>query len=249
MAAFRRKSEIDVTQFPPRFKAATFYGNVKSIPTEFKQVIPLLHACTVSQKKTIRQCVARVVQYMLDGDTFDNPENGLDTYQAFQESLMKENNALSVNDCNLIITALHGVIRFAVNSKTYTATIVANLKEMHVPEPVADDLGNAINKCRSALETNAVIKSIGFPKISSFRWRVDVVISSGSLSRVMRPNIVTQLALSDGRIVLFDMSIHQFNQLRYGVAKMLQNMSNLERHPMMRIENEEESKRVRESKK
>ena len=65
----------------------------------------------------------------------------------------------------------------------------------------------------------------------------------------MRPNIVMQLALSDGRIILFDVSIQQFNQLRYGVAKMLQNMSNLERHPMMRMENEEESKRVRESKK
>ena len=249
MAAFRRKSEIDLTQFPPKYKTVTFYGKPASIPAEFKQVIPLLHACTASQKKTIRQCVARVVQYMLDSAMFDNPETGLDSYHAFQEGLMKENNALSVNDCNLIVTALHGVIRFAVNSKTYTAIIVTNLKEMHVPETVADDLGNAINKCRSALEMNAVTKSIGFPKISSFRWRVDVVISSGSLSRVMRPNIVMQLALSDGRIILFDVSIQQFNQLRYGVAKMLQNMSNLERHPMMRMENEEESKRVRESKK
>ena len=68
-------------------------------------------------------------------------------------------------------------------------------------------------------------------------------ISSGSLSRVMVPTLLFQVTLSNGKIHTFGVNIQEFNQLRYGVAKMLRDMSALERHPVMRVENEEEKKR------
>lgn len=54
------------------------------------------------------------------------------------------------------------------------------------------------------------------------------------------------MILSDGSIKTFEISHEQFNQLRYGVAKVLLDMQKLERHPIMKlvtemsIKNEEE---------
>ena len=46
------------------------------------------------------------------------------------------------------------------------------------------------------------------------------------------------MILSDHTIKSFEISIEQFNHLRYGVAKVLNDMQTLERHPIMRIVNE-----------
>ena len=50
------------------------------------------------------------------------------------------------------------------------------------------------------------------------------------------------MTLSDGIIKTFEVSIEEFNQLRHGVAKMLQDMQMLERHPIIKIVNEFERK-------
>ena len=54
------------------------------------------------------------------------------------------------------------------------------------------------------------------------------------------------MTLSDGNIKTFIISVEQFNQLRYGVAKVLQDMQMIERHPIMKIVNEFERKNVLE---
>ena len=50
------------------------------------------------------------------------------------------------------------------------------------------------------------------------------------------------MTLSNGIVKTFELSVEQFNQLRYGAAKVLQDMQMLERHPIMRIVNEFERK-------
>ena len=69
-------------------------------------------------------------------------------------------------------------------------------------------------------------------------WRVDVTICNGSLAKIMRPSVMMQLVLGDGRIHTFEVSLEQLNQLRYGVAKLLHDMRVMERHPIMRITDE-----------
>ena len=64
----------------------------------------------------------------------------------------------------------------------------------------------------------------------------------GLLSRVMRPNLLLQMVLSDGRIKIFEVSMEQYNQLRYSVAKVLHDMQGLSRHPIMKVINEIERK-------
>ena len=46
---------------------------------------------------------------------------------------------------------------------------------------------------------------------------------------------VSQMTLSDGRIKTFEVPIEQFHRLRFGVAKTLREMQQLERHPIMRL--------------
>eukprot|EP01035_Chromulina_nebulosa_P019950 gene19950-25916_t len=58
-----------------------------------------------------------------------------------------------------------------------------------------------------------------------------------------------QIILSDGRIKTFDVSIDQFNQLRYAVAKLLYDIQSLERHPIMRIIKEFKIKEIEDQNK
>lgn len=90
-----------------------------------------------------------------------------------------------------------------------------------------------------------------FPSVSDMKWRVDITISSrfvllfylqlkimhhysklslslcfcsSTLSRVLEPNIVMELELSDGQKVTFELSVSKFHKLRYTVASILKDM-------------------------
>ena len=46
------------------------------------------------------------------------------------------------------------------------------------------------------------------------------------------------MMLKDGSIKTFEVSVEQFNQLRYSVAKVLHDMQTVERHPIIKLVNE-----------
>jgi hypothetical protein len=46
------------------------------------------------------------------------------------------------------------------------------------------------------------------------------------------------MILKDGSIKTFEVSIEQFNQLRYSVAKVLHEIQTVERHPIIKLVNE-----------
>jgi len=229
------KKAVDVTVMPDRVPGTFFGTSHLAVPDEVRAVVPLLHkeSCSVDM---VRACIQQVVAYLKDNGVFEGAE-GEEAYKKFQRSVAGQN---SGDDVNMLFTGIYSIITAAISSKEQTTTIVEDMKRMHLPPAVADDLGLVIHKSRAALETAALRGRIGFPGLSKLRWRIDVTISSGSLSRVMRPSILMQMVLSDGRIRSFDVSVQQFNQLRFGVAKMLKDMQTLERHPVMRIEREED---------
>ena len=67
------------------------------------------------------------------------------------------------------------------------------------------------------------------------KWRVDVSISTSSLDKIMKPSVMVELSLSDGSIKTFEMDVDQFQKLRYDTARLLRQMQEIERHPIMRI--------------
>lgn len=90
-------------------------------------------------------------------------------------------------------------------------------------------------KFRQTIEKAAKENRIQLPKLQTLRWRVDVTVSSGSLSRIMRPNILFQMILKNGSMKTFEVSIAQFHQLRYNVANALNDMHTLDRHPIIKV--------------
>lgn len=66
--------------------------------------------------------------------------------------------------------------------------------------------------------------SVGLPHLDDLRWRVDVTLSTGSMSRVLKPTILMQATLSDGSIRTFEVNVEQFHELRHSVARCLHEM-------------------------
>lgn len=73
------------------------------------------------------------------------------------------------------------------------------------------------------------------PSLTTFRWRVDVAISTETLQKVFKPTVLCETTTSDGVTKTFEMPVEQFHSLRYNVAKVLRNMVEVERHPIMRL--------------
>jgi len=83
------------------------------------------------------------------------------------------------------------------------------------------------------MTTTTQEQELTLPSINNVRWRVDVTISSTSLSRVFKPCVVLQVSLSDGRIETFEVPVDKFHELRYAVAKSLRHAQELQQHPTL----------------
>lgn len=228
--SFGKKKEEDVTRVPLNL-TGTFFG--ASIPDDVRLMVPVMHGEGAPSVEVLRAVIADVIGQLNAGEIALSSKIDAD-YIACQRKLGQQNN----EDFGSIYSGIYNILRFSISSKANTSRIVADLKKMNLPPHVADDLGQATMRSRSELEKVFLHKRIRFPKLDKLRWRVDVVISSGSLSRVMRPSIMFQLILSDGKIETFECSLEQFHQVRHGVAKLLRDFQTIERHPIMRVAHE-----------
>lgn len=71
--------------------------------------------------------------------------------------------------------------------------------------------------------------------LKSIDWRVDVSISSSSVSRALVPTIIMQMHLSDGLIVSYEINLHTFHILRFNVALVLKEMEDLLNRQMFKL--------------
>mmetsp|Transcript_21881 Transcript_21881/g.65598 ORF Transcript_21881/g.65598 Transcript_21881/m.65598 type:complete len:148 (+) Transcript_21881:149-592(+) len=121
---------------------------------------------------------------------------------------------------------------------------LASLKQLRSAASEADDVAWVEANARAVREAAAAAGDRArsqprpqmFPRLAGVRWRVDVSISTSSLDRVMRPTVTMEWTLDDGRVEAFEMSVDQFQKMRYDTAKALRAMQETERHPIMRID-------------
>lgn len=71
-------------------------------------------------------------------------------------------------------------------------------------------------------------KILAAPSLNSLTWRVDVILSSSAVNRVMQPFVILQIGLSDGTFHTIELSIKAFHDLRFRVAEALHNLHKLE---------------------
>lgn len=216
----RKEKEVDPLNVPHGVDGSTFFA--PSIPEEVKAAVPLFHQFPAPLLKGI---ISKILEFIAapDSFTFDPISLG---------------NEVDQDEVATVMTATYITIRTAIRNKIKISNIKESLLAMHFPAEFTEGLCRAISKSRMAVESAVVENRIAFPKLEKLKWRIDVVISSGVLTRVMRPNIMFQLVLQNGEVKTFEISIEQFNQLRYSVAKVLHDMQTLERHPIMKIVNE-----------
>lgn len=169
---------VDPTQVPINIDVSTYFSPL--IPEEIKICVPQLHKITIEITRDVLQVVLRY----LKGQEISN-----EIYSALQKRV----NTVEDVDCGVILTGLYSIIRVGVRQKTKLSIINADLRKMNVPEPIVDDIVRVIKVSRFDVEHCALTQRIRFPKLDKLRWRVDVVISSGSLSRVMRPSLMMQV--------------------------------------------------------
>lgn len=223
-----KATPTDPLTIPPGIDMTTFF--TPAIPESVYQTVPLLHSTAVEH-------VVIIITMALD--LFVNSADS--SKGASSNDINKPDALKSVPDSTftLLLSGLFCIIKTAIRTKVHAKALAADLLKMHLPEPiVTGHLVPGILARRTVLESAALAQRVRFPTLQKLRWRVDVTISSGLLSRVMRPNLLMQMILSNGRIRTFEVSIEQFNQLRYGVAKLLHDMRALERHPIMKVVSE-----------
>ena len=208
---------------PHGIDARTYFT---AIPVEVRRCVPLLHEMETPVFRAIVS--ACVDQLRLPGGAAN--ERVLRRYAQLRDAA-----GLDDEQLGLSYSGIYSMLRTAVRQRTALGTVRDDLTSMRVPDAMVSDLVAAIRASRAALEDAALENRVRYPRCDGLRWRVDVTISTGQLSRVMRPSILMQMCLSDGRIHTFEVGVEAFHQLRYAVAKALRSMQELERHPIMRL--------------
>lgn len=228
-----------MSKLPVRYKenevgdhVKVFHGN---IPLEVVELIKLLKS-SILEDILVQQLINLAILYIEKNSTFDSE---------FRNIIMGIDE--SQRCCaESVFTGLYILIQEIIRRKFFLETLKTDLAVLEVPEAIAVQLLHSIHNAREGLEQKASADAIGVPKLSGMRWRVDVVLSSSAVSRVMRPSVLMRIVLDDGSVRTFEVPLAQFHQLRHGVAKTLAEMQRLERHPIVRIVEELEKRDIEE---
>lgn len=171
----KKPKNVDPTKVPAGIDPTTYFTPL--IADEVKLAMGLFHSYA---QDVVKSLIMKMFQYLVVQDDFT-----LD-----RESFAADAN---IDELNLLMTAIYIIIRTALRNKVKVSVIRKDLTEMNLPSVYVDDIVAGITKFRFKLESSATENRIQFPKLQKLKWRIDVVISSGVLSRVMRPNILMQV--------------------------------------------------------
>ncbi|XP_053735927.1 COMM domain-containing protein 5 [Synchiropus splendidus] len=112
-----------------------------------------------------------------------------------------------------------------------------NLRELRIPEEFIRDFSSVVfGNRRAALEAATAENDPHLPRVEELKWRLDVAISTSSLSRALQPSLLMQMKLSDGSYQQFEVPVAKFQELRYNVALILKEMNDLEKRSILKIQ-------------
>lgn len=116
-----------------------------------------------------------------------------------------------------------------VSCSVKPAEFKQTLEELKLPSDCIEDLYTVVSGQKKAdLLTGLMKKTKFFPRLISCKWRIDVVISSNVLSRVLEPCIILECIFDTGETHSFELSLAQFHRFRHAVASILVEIQSLE---------------------
>ncbi|XP_053209901.1 COMM domain-containing protein 5-like [Panonychus citri] len=148
--------------------------------------------------------------------------------EANQLSIVNELN-LTDHESKLLIQNLIILLRHCLRYRTSNRS--ANLIDILSDElRLSKDFGQLIQNQIESVNSMTSIVPYGpkLPSCRSIKWRIDVVISSCSLSKVLEPLIIFEILTDSDQRLRFDCSLTKFNQLRLAVAASLSELHRLE---------------------
>mmetsp|Transcript_5215 Transcript_5215/g.10403 ORF Transcript_5215/g.10403 Transcript_5215/m.10403 type:complete len:256 (-) Transcript_5215:20-787(-) len=201
-----------------------------SIPRSVKSAVLLLQDTDRLTEPLVKSALSTVMSAL---STCLSPLDSTLTIPAL-ESLSKTL-SLSFSDTSTLVTGLTLMLSTAIRNRTKISVVQKSLTDMLVPPSTIALITTNIRQSRLDLQSSFISNKVRAPSLTSFRWRVDVSISTETLQKVFKPTILCEINTDDGKSRTFEMPVEQFHHLRYSVAKVLRNMEEIERHPIMRL--------------
>lgn len=169
----------EITKIPAGIDLSTFFA--PHIPDDLRAAFMLFHEYPVD---LITGLTKMMVKYLAAGDNFSFPSK-LYSSEVSQEHL------------NLLMTAIYIILKQAIRTKSKISVVRTDLTAMKLPASFVEVICTELCEARMNLESVALTNRLHFAHLEKLRWRIDVIISSGSLSRIMRPSILMQVGEHD----------------------------------------------------
>jgi len=260
-----------------------FFGS-SFVPSEVRAVQQVL----VSSGKIDQTQLRKVLKCVLQQLQSQSPQPHYFSDEHFHQLSLAIK--LPKSTFTIVFTGLLIMFRMALRSKTKIEEFQHILTDMKIPESFAADIVKSFQSSRGILEESAVSRAEQtLSRLSSMKWRVDVTISTTSLSRVLKPSLLFQFTTlspnnnlntntssssssssnqnnnssspdqsSDGadgssgggggeegsgandrmktQTLTFEVPIDKFHELRYAVTKILKDMDELVKHPILKVD-------------
>ncbi|XP_039267738.2 COMM domain-containing protein 5-like [Styela clava] len=161
--------------------------------------------------------------------------NNKNIEEEFENCCQKHGHALVMEIYPGLLKLVQSAVRLPRYSLT-TKDFLKDLTDLNVPKKYHNTLQDIVFGCdRESIDDMCMKKRPRYPTLNSFRWRVDVGISTASLNRVLEPTILMEMDLKDGKKQSFEVSKEKFHELRYAVAYVLKQMQQLEKRSVLQI--------------
>jgi len=149
------------------------------------------------------------------------------------------NDQLSEESLAVLYCGLSELLKRALrppNSSLKKEHFIQDLQELQIKEEFQEDLASCVfGAARESIDETLETGRPRLPSLEQLDWRVDVTISTGVLNRVLVRGVTMDMALSDGNIHNFEMSVEKFQDLRFHVASVLNEMERLEKRSILKI--------------
>jgi len=189
---------------------------------EIKKSIPMLN----SLPKQVCVHAAEMALRYLKGNEIDETQ-----VEEFSGA-----HSITTDQCAQLLTGLFFIYRAAYRAKTKPAGFRQGLDELKLPNELSISLNSLYKKNAEEVTASALERTLRFPRVESMRHRIDVAISTSSMSLVLKPSVLVELGLSNGEEHMFEISPLRFQQLRYNVAKVLKEMQDLEKLAILKVQ-------------
>uniref|UniRef100_A0A0B7B6L0 COMM domain-containing protein 5 n=1 Tax=Arion vulgaris TaxID=1028688 RepID=A0A0B7B6L0_9EUPU len=194
------------------------------IPNQIQAMIkPLSKLDKAVFIKILKVVVASVVGVQPDYDSFK----------------LLVNEKLTEDTLAVIYCGLDKLLKQALtisSSSLKTENFSQDLQDLQIPKEFHENLVSCVfGSTRAQIDEHLKSCRPRLPSLSHLDWRVDVAISTGVLNRVLVPSVTISMTLSDGSIQDFEMSVSKFQDLRFQVASVLNEMEKLEKRSILKI--------------